>query len=63
MENPDYRIVIELRDVAEGDATTIAQDIYDTYADDLDAKLGDFEMSISKVEGDFSSTVDWSPAE
>lgn len=63
MDNPDYRIVIELRDVAVGDATSLAQDIWDNHAIGFDAKAGDFEVNISKVEGNFSSNVDWQPYE
>jgi hypothetical protein len=63
MDNPDYRIVIELRDVAEGDATSLAQDVWDNHAVGFDAAAGDFEVTITKVEGNFSSDIDWQPAE
>jgi hypothetical protein len=61
MDNPHFRIVIELREVTEGDVTGVAQDIWDTHSNDLDAKLGDFEITVFKVDGNFSSDVDWTP--
>jgi hypothetical protein len=49
MDRPDFRIVIDLKDVTEGDVTTLAQQIWDKEADSFDASLGDFEMTIRKV--------------
>jgi hypothetical protein len=58
---PEYRIEIDIKDVAEGDVTTLAQDIWDNNAESFDAKLGDFALSIYKVDGSFTSIVDWVP--
>lgn len=43
-----YVIKIELENVTEGDVTSLAQTIWDENADDLDAKLGDFKLSVSR---------------
>jgi hypothetical protein len=53
----NYTIRIDMKDVAEGDATSLAQQIWDQYGEDYDAHLGEFEMSISK-EG---FGIDWEP--
>jgi hypothetical protein len=52
-----YVIKIELREVAEGDVTDLAQSIYDENAESLDAAQGDFKISVSKD----GFAVDWSP--
>jgi hypothetical protein len=57
----NYRIIIDVKDVTEGDITGVAQEIWDAHADELDAKLGDFEIGVFYVEGNFSRTVDWEP--
>jgi hypothetical protein len=54
-----YKIVIELENVAEGDATTLAQDIWDEHAEGLDADRGEFKVSISRD----GFPVEWTPAE
>lgn len=54
-----YRIVIELENVAEGDATDLAQRIWDEEAEGFDANRGEFKVSISKD----GFPVEWTPAE
>jgi hypothetical protein len=54
-----YKIVIELENVAEGDATTLAQEIWDEHSEGLDADRGDFKLSISRD----GFLVDWTPSE
>lgn len=63
MDNPDFRVTIELRDVAVGDAVSLAQDVWDTHANNFDAKLGDFEITVVKVNGPHAFDVDWEPNE
>jgi hypothetical protein len=60
---PDYRITIDVRDVAAGDIFDLAQKIWDDHADDLDAKLGDFKIVVTKTVGSSSYLVDWHPGE
>lgn len=55
----EFTITITLRNVAAGDAETVAQDIWDRHAEDLDAARGDFELRISR--GGFAH--DWVPDE
>lgn len=52
-----YQIKIDLKNVADGDVTDLAQKIWDENAADLDASLGDFDVSISKDGFPF----DWTP--
>lgn len=54
-----YLIKIVLDNVAEGDATEVAQQIWDEHAEDLDASRGDFQISISKD----GFPVEWTPME
>lgn len=54
---PDLTLTIVLKDVAEGDATSLAQDIWDSHADAYDASRGDFELHISKD----GFPLDWEP--
>jgi len=44
---PDFRIRVDVKDVARGDAEKIAQDIWDREADTLDP--GDLTVSILEV--------------
>jgi hypothetical protein len=57
-----YRITIDINDVAEGDATGLAQRIWDEEAESFDAKLGDFKLTVSRVMGDSAFAIDWDPA-
>jgi hypothetical protein len=52
-----YKITIIVKDVAIGDITDLAQRIWDEHAAGFDAKLGDFDLTIS--QGGFS--IDWEP--
>lgn len=52
-----YKIVIELENVAEGDATDLAQGIWDEHGDAFDADRGEFKVSISRD----GFPVDWRP--
>jgi hypothetical protein len=58
-----YRITIDLTNVAIGDATTLAEQIWNENAEAFDAKLGEFKMSVLKVNDDHAFDVDWTPAE
>lgn len=60
---PDFRIVIDVKDVALGDVIGLAGDIWNVHANDLDAHLGDFKLSVVKVNGDHAFDVDWKPDE
>lgn len=53
----NYTITVEMKDVAEGDATDLAQKIWDENAEELDAARGDFAVHISKD----GFPVDWEP--
>jgi len=46
---PEFRVIVELKDVALGDAESIAQDIYDSHASTLDP--GDLTVSVSQHLG------------
>jgi hypothetical protein len=54
-----FTITIQIDDVAEGDVTGLAQEIWDNNAADFDAARGDFNLSISKD----GFPVDWEPTE
>lgn len=58
----NYRITIIVKDVAEGDATDLAQRIYDEHGEELDAPLGDFTVTVAQIDGSFAAEVDWEPA-
>jgi hypothetical protein len=59
-----FRIVIEMDNVAKGDATTLAQEIWDENAEDMDADLGEFRMQVQRgnehAVGSWFDT-DWVP--
>lgn len=61
---PDFRLIIDIKDVAEGDATSLAQAIWDENAESFDASLGDFQVSVQKVS-DGAATFDtgWEPVD
>jgi hypothetical protein len=46
----DYRIVIELRDVADGDVSATAQRIWDEHAEENDAARGDFTLRVYRLQ-------------
>jgi hypothetical protein len=66
---PDYRIVVDMKDVAQGDATSLAQTIIDEYGEGFDVATGDFAIRVLVVDRrptgttvtEFSSEVDWEP--
>jgi hypothetical protein len=58
-----YRITIDINDVAEGDAISLARRIWDEEAESFDAKLGDFKLSVSRLMGNSAFNIDWDPAE
>jgi hypothetical protein len=58
---PDFRIVIDAKDVALGDVLSLANDIWEDYAESFDATSGDFKLKIVKVNGDHAFDVDWKP--
>lgn len=53
-----YRITIDLENVSEGDVIDVAQAIFDTHGEDLDAARGDFRIAISHD----GFPVDWEAA-
>jgi len=59
----DYRLVIDVKRVAEGDVTTLAQDIWNDHAESFDAELGDFKLNLAKLSDGHAFDVDWTPAE
>jgi hypothetical protein len=62
MDRPDYRVIIDLKEVAEGDVTSLAQQIWDREAESFDANLGDFEMRILKVSPEGAQfDTNWEP--
>jgi hypothetical protein len=59
----EFVIAIRVRDVAEGDVTDLAQQVWDEHAESFDAPRGDFELSISMVHpGGNSFPFEWEPA-
>jgi hypothetical protein len=48
-----------MRDVAQGDAEEVAQDIWDRHAESLDAARGDFTITIARM----GFPVDWEPVQ
>lgn len=55
--SPVYVIFVTLKDVARGDATSLAQKIWDENSEELDAEQGDFAVSISSDGFD----IGWEP--
>lgn len=41
---PDYRVVIDVRDVAQGDIETLCEEIITQHGESFDAERGDFEV-------------------
>lgn len=61
---PDFRIVIEMKDVAMGDAEDAAQSVWDEFAEPLDAASGEFAVSIRRVEPSGAQfDTGWEPRE
>ena len=59
----DFRLIIDIKDVTEGDAEGVAQDIWDTHANDLDAALGDFKVRLLEVKGGgVQFDTNWEPS-
>jgi hypothetical protein len=54
-----FTITITIKEVTEGDVTDVAQAIWDAHAEDLDAKLGDFELRIARD----GFAIDWQPTD
>jgi hypothetical protein len=58
-----HRIIIDIKEVTDGDASSVAQEIWDKHAEELDAHLGDFEVRVLKVQGGAQFDTDWQPNE
>jgi hypothetical protein len=60
---PDFRLIIDVKDVADADASDLAQRIWDEHAEDLDAKLGDFSINVLRFGPGSRLTFDtsWEP--
>lgn len=43
---PDYRITIDVKDVAPGDMRALRDGILEKWGDDFDAARGDFEVQV-----------------
>lgn len=54
-----YKITIEVKDVADGDVTDLADAIWNENAETFDADRGDFVVSISKDGFD----IGWEPTD
>lgn len=52
-----YVLTLTVNDVSDGDIENLAQSIWDEHAEELDAGLGDFGLSISRGGLPF----DWQP--
>jgi hypothetical protein len=50
-------VVVTLKNVAEGDATDLAQQIWDQHSEEYDAARGEFDVHISQN----GFAVDWTP--
>ena len=48
---PDFRITIDVRDVAGGDIDSLAEEIEREHGDDFDAAQGDFVVTIAQKSG------------
>lgn len=48
---PDYRIRIDIKNVARGDVVSLCEDILAKWGDDFDAARGEFVVRTSKREG------------
>lgn len=55
---PDYRLTIEMKDVAEGDVANLAVAIMNEHGEEYDASRGDFAITASKLEGSSYFPVD-----
>jgi hypothetical protein len=49
---PNFRITIDVKDVAGGDVDMLAQDILDEHGMNFDASKGDFTIIVSQKVGD-----------
>ena len=47
MKKDQYKIVMTLKEVTQGDVMDLAQQIWDDNAHDLDAELGEFTMKVT----------------
>lgn len=63
MDDFEYEVRVSLKDVAEGDATDLAQRIFDEHGADLDAARGDFEVVVFKRFGSGVAALEWEPRE
>lgn len=52
-----YVITIQLENVSDGDATDLAQQIYDEHGEALDADRGEFRVAVSHD----GFALDWEP--
>lgn len=57
----DFSLTIVVRDVAEGDATTLAQAIVDEHGEAFDASLGDFDVSVARMDDGHAFDIGWEP--
>ena len=48
---PDFRVTIEIKDVARGDIRSFVNSVFDDHGADFDAGRGDFEIHVSERQG------------
>lgn len=48
---PDYRITVDIKDVADGDIQHFVENLEKYHGPDFDIDRGDFAVSVSKREG------------
>lgn len=54
----DFRITIDVKDVAKGDVRNLVAQIEVDHGDDFDMARGDFVVSVSEKQGDRYFVVD-----
>ena len=55
----DFRVTIEVKDVAKGDIKGLVEDILDAHGDNFDAQVGDFVVSTSVQEAGSYFPYNW----
>lgn len=58
---PDFEIRVQLKNVTVGDAEDVAQSVWDQFAEPLDAAIGEFGVTIHRVERANRPDIHWEP--
>ncbi len=62
MSYAEYRITIDMKNVAEYDATDLATLVYDAHGEEFDAQHGEFTVSVAKLtDTGVAFDIDWKP--